>query len=547
MLHNQSILNNPFLNKGTAFTKEERQKLGLTGTLPSQVQTLEQQTTQAYAQFQSKTTPLEKRIFLMTLFNENRTLFYRLMDDHLVEFMPIVYDPVVADSIEQYNELFLNPQNAAFVSVDAPDDIEDTLRNAAGGRDIRLVVVTDSEGILGMGDWGVNGVDIAIGKLMVYTAAAGIDPSQVLPVSIDAGTNNQKLLNDPLYLGNRHERVTGDRYYETIDKFVQAEQKLFPESLLHWEDFGRSNAQVILDKYKDKIATFNDDIQGTGMVVLAGILGALNISKENIKDQKILTFGAGTAGMGIANQIMDELMQEGLTEEEAKQHFYAVDKQGLLFEDTADLTPAQKPFTRKRSEFTNADELTNLEAIVKAVHPTIMIGTSTQPGAFTETIVKEMADHTERPIIFPLSNPTKLAEATAENLIKWTDGRALVATGIPAEDVDYNGVSYQIGQGNNALMYPGLGFGLIASTAKLLNKETLSAACHALGGIVDTSKPGAAVLPPVSKITEFSQKLAEVVAQSIVDQGLNKEPIQDVKKAVADMKWTPEYQDINND
>ncbi|MGX4645199.1 malolactic enzyme [Holzapfeliella sp. JNUCC 80] len=547
MLHNQSILNNPFLNKGTAFTKEERQKLGLTGTLPSQVQTLEQQTTQAYAQFQSKTTPLEKRIFLMTLFNENRTLFYRLMDDHLVEFMPIVYDPVVADSIEQYNELFLNPQNAAFVSVDAPEDIEDTLRNAAGGRDIRLVVVTDSEGILGMGDWGVNGVDIAIGKLMVYTAAAGIDPSQVLPVGIDAGTNNQKLLDDPLYLGNRHERITGDRYYEAIDKFVQAEQKLFPESLLHWEDFGRSNAQVILDKYKDKIATFNDDIQGTGMVVLAGILGALNISKESIKDQKILTFGAGTAGMGIANQIMDELMQEGLTEEEAKQHFYAVDKQGLLFEDTADLTPAQKPFTRKRSEFTNADELTNLEAIVKAVHPTIMIGTSTQPGAFTETIVKEMADHTERPIIFPLSNPTKLAEATAENLIKWTDGRALVATGIPAEDVDYNGVSYQIGQGNNALMYPGLGFGLIASTAKLLNKETLSAACHALGGIVDTSKPGAAVLPPVSKITEFSQKLAEVVAQSIVDQGLNKEPIQDVKKAVADMKWTPEYQDINND
>lgn len=547
MLHNQSILNNPFLNKGTAFTKQERQKLGLTGTLPSQVQTLEQQTTQAYAQFQSKTTPLEKRIFLMTLFNENRTLFYRLMDDHLVEFMPIVYDPVVADSIEQYNELFLNPQNAAFVSVDTPEDIEDTLRNAAGGRDIRLVVVTDSEGILGMGDWGVNGVDIAIGKLMVYTAAAGIDPSQVLPVSIDAGTNNQKLLDDPLYLGNRHKRVTGDRYYEAIDKFVQAEQKLFPESLLHWEDFGRSNAQVILDKYKDKIATFNDDIQGTGMVVLAGILGALNISKESIKDQKILTFGAGTAGMGIANQIMDELMQEGLTEEEAKQHFYAVDKQGLLFEDTPDLTPAQKPFTRKRSEFTNADELTNLEAIVKAVHPTIMIGTSTQPGAFTETIVKEMAENTERPIIFPLSNPTKLAEATAEDLIKWTDGRALVATGIPAEDVDYNGVSYQIGQGNNALMYPGLGFGLIASTAELLNKETLSAACHALGGIVDTSKPGAAVLPPVSKITEFSQKLAEVVAQSIVDQGLNKEPIQDVKKAVADMKWTPEYQDINND
>ncbi|WP_455386250.1 malolactic enzyme [Lactiplantibacillus pentosus] len=540
-----TILNNPFLNKGTAFTKEERQALGLTGTLPSKVQTIDEQATQAYAQFKSKPSRLEQRIFLMNLFNENRTLFFHLMDEHVVEFMPIVYDPVVADSIEQYNELFLDPQNAAFVSVDAPEDIEATLKNAADGRDIRLVVVTDAEGILGMGDWGVNGVDIAIGKLMVYTAAAGIDPSQVLPVSIDAGTNNQKLLDDPLYLGNRHKRVSGAQYYDVIDKFVEAEQKLFPDSLLHFEDFGRDNAQVILDKYKDQIATFNDDIQGTGMVVLAGILGALNISKESIKDQKILSFGAGTAGMGIANQILDELMQAGLTEEEAKQHFYAVDKQGLLFDDTEGLTPAQKAFTRKRSEFSNADELTNLEAVVKAVHPTVMIGTSTQPGTFTESIVKEMAAHTERPIIFPLSNPTKLAEAKAEDLIKWTDGRALVATGIPADDVEYKGVTYQIGQGNNALMYPGLGFGLIASTAKVLNGETLSAACHALGGIVDTSKLGAAVLPPVSKITEFSQTLAEVVAQSVIDQKLNKEPITDAKQAVADMKWVPEYKTIS--
>lgn len=539
------ILNNPFLNKGTAFTKEERQALGLTATLPSKVQTIDEQATQAYAQFKSKPSRLEQRIFLMNLFNENRTLFFHLMDEHVVEFMPIVYDPVVADSIEQYNELFLDPQNAAFVSVDAPEDIEATLKNAADGRDIRLVVVTDAEGILGMGDWGVNGVDIAIGKLMVYTAAAGIDPSQVLPVSIDAGTNNQKLLDDPLYLGNRHKRVSGEQYYDVIDKFVAAEQQLFPDSLLHFEDFGRDNAQVILDKYKDQIATFNDDIQGTGMVVLAGILGALNISKESIKDQKILSFGAGTAGMGIANQILDELMQAGLTEEEAKQHFYAVDKQGLLFDDTEGLTPAQKAFTRKRSEFSNADELTNLEAVVKAVHPTVMIGTSTQPGTFTESIIKEMAAHTERPIIFPLSNPTKLAEAKAEDLIKWTDGRALVATGIPADDVEYKGVTYQIGQGNNALMYPGLGFGLIASTAKVLNAETLSAACHALGGIVDTSKPGAAVLPPVAKITEFSQKLAEVVAQSVIDQKLNKEPIADAKQAVADMKWVPEYRAIS--
>ncbi|WP_125545521.1 malolactic enzyme [Levilactobacillus lindianensis] len=540
-----SILNNPFLNKGTAFTQAERQALGIVGTLPSHVQTLDEQATQAYAQFQSKANDLEKRLFLMNLFNENRTLFFRLMDDHVVEFMPIVYDPTVADSIEQYSHLFTDPQNAAFISIDDPDNIEATLKNAADGRDIRLVVVTDAEGILGMGDWGVNGVDIAVGKLMVYTAAAGIDPAQVLPVSIDAGTNNQTLLDDPLYLGNHHKRVYGDVYYDVIDRFVTAEQKLFPESLLHWEDFGRSNAQVILDKYKDQFATFNDDIQGTGMVVLAGILGALNISKEDIKDQKFLTFGAGTAGMGIANQILDELKRAGLSDEEARKHFYAVDKQGLLFDDTPDLTAAQKEFTRQRSEFDNADELTNLAAIVKTVHPTVMIGTSTQPGTFTEEIVKDMAAHTERPIIFPLSNPTKLAEATAADLIKWTDGKALIATGIPAGDVDYKGVTYHIGQGNNALMYPGLGFGLIASTAKVLNGETLSAACHALGGIVDTTQAGAAVLPPVSQLTSFSQKLAEIVAQSVLDQKLNKEPITDAKQAVADMKWVPEYKSVD--
>jgi len=540
-----AILNNPFLNKGTAFTQAERQSLGLVGTLPSHVQTLDEQATQAYAQFQSKPNDLEKRIFLMNLFNENRTLFFRLMDDHVVEFMPIVYDPTVADSIEEYSHLFTDPQNAAFISVDDPDNVEAALKNAADGRDIRLVVVTDAEGILGMGDWGVNGVDIAVGKLMVYTAAAGIDPAQVLPVSIDAGTNNAILLADPLYLGNHHKRVYGDQYYDVIDRFVTAEQKLFPESLLHWEDFGRSNAQVILDKYKDKIATFNDDIQGTGMVVLAGILGALNISKEDIKDQKFVTFGAGTAGMGIANQVLDELKRAGLSEDEARKHFYAVDKQGLLFSDTPELTAAQKPFTRDRAEFDNADELTTLAAVVKTIHPTVLIGTSTQPGTFTEAIVKDMAAHTERPIIFPLSNPTKLAEATAADLIKWTDGKALIATGIPAGDVDYKGTTYHIGQGNNALMYPGLGFGLIAAKAKVLNGETLSAACHALGGIVDTTQPGAAVLPPVSQLTAFSQKLAEIVAQSVLDQKLNKEPIADAKQAVADMKWVPEYKSLD--
>ena len=546
MLTGLNLLNNPFLNKGTAFTKEERAKYGITGMLPSTVQTLEQQSVQAYGQYLSKQTDLEKRIFLMNLFNTNRTLFYKLMGEHLVEFMPVVYDPVVADSIEQYNEIFLKPQDAAFLSIGEPENIKASLKNAADGRDIRLIVVTDAEGILGMGDWGVNGVDIAIGKLMVYTAAAGINPAQVLPVSIDAGTNNEELLNNPLYLGNRHARVEGETYYEFIDQFVQSATELFPELLLHWEDFGRGNAAAILEKYEDQITTFNDDIQGTGIVVLAGVLGGLNISGEQLKDQIILTFGAGTAGVGIANILLDEMIRQGVPEEEARQHFYQVDKQGLLFEDTEGLTPGQIPFARKRSEFINADELTNLEAVVKAIHPTIMIGTSTQPGAFTEEIVKEMAAHTPRPIIMPLSNPTKLAEAKAKDLIEWTDGKALVGTGIPAADVEYNGVTYQIGQANNALMYPGLGLGLIASTATRVNAEIISQASRALGGIVDVTKPGAAILPPVAKITEFSQTIAETVAKSVVAQNLNREEITDIKEAVESAKWVPEYKSLED-
>lgn len=543
MLKGLTLLNNPFLNKGTAFTKEERTKYGITGMLPSTVQTLEQQSVQAYGQYLSKPSDLEKRIFLMNIFNTNRTLFYKLMGQHLVEFMPIVYDPVVADSIEQYNEIFVEPQDAAFLSIDDPENIKDSLKNAADGRDIRLIVVTDAEGILGMGDWGVNGVDIAIGKLMVYTAAAGINPAQVLPVSIDAGTNNETLLNNPLYLGNRHARVEGDTYYDFIDQFVEAATDLFPELLLHWEDFGRGNAANILEKYQDKITTFNDDIQGTGIVVLAGVLGGLNISGEALKDQTILTFGAGTAGVGIANILLKEMVRQGTPEEEARKHFYQVDKQGLLFEDTEGLTPGQIPFARKRAEFTNSEALTNLEAVVKEIHPTIMIGTSTQPGAFSEAIIKDMAAHTARPIIMPLSNPTKLAEATAKDLIEWTDGKALIGTGIPADDVEYHGVTYQIGQANNALMYPGLGLGLIASTSTRVNDEIISQASRALGGIVDVTKPGASILPPVAKITEFSQIIAETVAKSVVDQQLNREEITDVKAAVEAAKWVPEYQD----
>lgn len=535
------VLNDPFLNKGTAFTKEERKELELTGLLPPQIQTIEEQAEQVYAQYKSKELLINKRRFLMEIFDTNRTLFYYLFSQHVVEFMPIVYDPVIAENIENYSELFVNPQNAVYLSIDSPETIEESLRNATKDREIRLIVATDAEGILGIGDWGTNGVDISVGKLMVYTAAAGIDPKSVLPVVLDAGTNRETLLEDKLYLGNRHKRVYGDKYYDFVDKFVQTAEKLFPRLYLHFEDFGRSNAANVLHKYWKTYPVFNDDIQGTGIITLAGILGALKISGEKLTDQRYMCFGAGTAGAGIADRIYQEMLQQGLSENEARNRFYLVDKQGLLFDDMDDLTPEQKPFARKRTEFNNANELTNLEAAVKAVRPTILVGTSTQPNTFTETIVKEMASYTARPIIFPLSNPTKLAEATAENLIKWTEGKALVATGIPADPVEYNGVTYEIGQANNALIYPALGLGAIASTAKLMTNEMISKAAHSLGGIVDTTKPGAATLPPVSKLTEFSQRVAEAVGQCALDQKLNREDITDIKEAIEKIKWTPKY------
>ncbi len=535
------VLNDPFLNKGTAFTKEERKELELIGLLPPQIQTIEEQAEQVYAQYKSKEPLINKRRFLMEIFDTNRTLFYYLFSQHVVEFMPIVYDPVIAENIENYSELYINPQNAVYLSIDSPETIEESLKNATKDREIRLIVVTDAEGILGIGDWGTNGVDISVGKLMVYTAAAGIDPKSVLPVVLDAGTNRETLLEDKLYLGNRHKRVYGDKYYDFVDKFVQTAEKLFPRLYLHFEDFGRSNAANVLHKYWKTYPVFNDDIQGTGIITLAGILGALKISGEKLIDQKYMCFGAGTAGAGIADRIYQEMLQQGLSEDEARSRFYLVDKQGLLFDDMDDLTPEQRPFAHKRVEFTNANELTNLEAAVKAVKPTILVGTSTQPNTFTETIVKEMASYTARPIIFPLSNPTKLAEATAENLIKWTDGKALIATGIPADPVEYNGVTYEIGQANNALIYPALGLGAIASTAKLMTNEMISKAAHSLGGIVDTTKPGAATLPPVSKLTEFSQRVAEAVGQCALDQKLNREDITDIKAAIEKIKWIPKY------
>ncbi len=536
-----SILNDPFLNKGTAFTQEERKELDLIGLLPPYIQTIEEQAAQTYAQMQTKVNNLEKRLFLMEIFNTNRTLFYYLFSQHLEEFNPIVYDPTIADTIEGYSDLFVEPQYAGYLDINHPENIEETLKNAADNRDIRLIVVTDAEGILGIGDWGVNGVDISVGKLMVYTGAAGIDPSMVLPLVIDAGTNREELRNNPNYLGNRHERVRGERYYEFIDQFVQTAERLFPKLYLHWEDFGRMNAANILEKYRKNIPTFNDDIQGTGIVTLGGIFGAMDITGEKLVDQVYLCYGGGTAGAGIASRVLREMVSQGLSEEEAYERFFMVDKQGLLFDDMDDLTPEQKPFAKNRANFPNADKLTDLLEVVKTVKPTILVGTSTQPNTFTKEVVEAMCQNTESPCIFPLSNPTKLAEASAEDLIVWSDGKAFVATGIPSDNVIYKGVEYIIGQANNALIYPGLGLGVLASEASLLTDEMIGAAAHSLSGITDITKPGAPVLPPFKYVADVSIKVAEAVAKKAQEQGLARAQEKDMEKAVRDFKWIPKY------
>ena len=542
MKHGYEILSDPFLNKGTAFTMEERERLGLVGLLPPHVQTIEEQADQAYKAYSAQESDVARRHYLMDVFSRNRTLFYYLFSQHVEEFMPIVYDPTIAQDIEEYGKAYLEPQHAVYLSIDRDDDIEDVLRRAADGRDIDLIVVTDAGAILGIGDWGTNGVEISVGKLMVYTAAAGIDPRRVLPVVLDAGTDRESLLNDPLYLGNRHKRVHGDELLAFVDRFVKAAEKAFGYFYLHFEDFGRDHAARILERYIDKRPTFNDDIEGTGIITLAGVLGALQISGERLVDQVYVCFGAGTAGVGIANRVMGEFVAQGLSEDEARSRFYLVDRQGLLFDDMDDLTPEQKPFARSRSEFADGADLTTLAAVVGAVHPTILVGTSTVHGAFTEGIIREMAAHAKRPIIFPLSNPTKLAEATAADLIRWTDGRGLVATGIPSDPVEHEGVTYEIGQANNALIYPGLGLGVLAVHASLLTDAMILRAAHSLGGLVDTTKPGAAVITPVSLLNTFSNTVATAVATQAVADGLNAAGEADAEVAVKAARWEPRYE-----
>ncbi len=538
------LLNDPFLNKGTAFTREERKKYGLIGILPPQVETIELQDKQAYDNFCERPNKAVQRHYLMKLFSRNRTLFFHLFSHHLEKLMPVLYAPGVAESVKQYSELFTTPQNAVYLSIDNMDDIEESLKNGASGREIQLIVVTDGESILGIGDWGTNGVSISTGKILVYTAAAGIDPAKVLPVVLDAGTNRQALIDDPLYLGLHHERISDERYDAFVDVFLQTAEKLFPHLYVHFEDFGRENAARLLERYEDQYAVYNDDIEGTGAVTLAAILGGLKASGEKLTDQTFLCFGAGTSGMGIVRQVFEEMKLQGLSEEEARSRFYLVDQQGLLFEDTEGMTPQQKPYARKRSEFPAGAKLDNLEDVVKAIHPTILVGASTAAGAFTKEIVQEMAAHTPRPIIFPLSNPADLAEASADDLLHWTDGKALVATGTASRKVVYHGTIFEIGQANNSLVFPGMGLAVAACRARKVSPGMLAAAAHALTDLVDMKKPGASVLPPVREMGNFTKILAEKVVCQAVKEGLNGIPVEDPKKAIEAIQWKAEYRKL---
>ncbi|MGL5577357.1 MAG: NAD-dependent malic enzyme [Sarcina sp.] len=534
------LLRNPFLNKGTAFTKEERGKYELEGLLPVAIRNIDEQAEIVYKRVNSIEDNLEKNLYLMNIYNTNRRLFYYTAGKYVTELLPIIYTPTIGDAVINYSKTFDSPKDAVFLSAFDIDNIEKQIN--AGIKDldeIKLIVVTDGEGVLGIGDWGVQGVNISIGKLAVYTIASGINPKNVLPVVIDAGTNNEELLNSDFYIGNKKERMTGDKYYKYIDKFVSVVTKMFPDVLVHWEDFGRGNARTILEKYREKICTFNDDIQGTGVMMVSALNAVAKITNITVKDHKIVIFGGGTAGVGVSDQILFEKIRAGKSEEEALKDFYLVDRYGLIIDNMENLTEGQRKYARSNNEFLNP--ITDLAKIVKEVEPTVLIGTSGVAGAFTKEVVEIMSSINERPAIMPISNPTRLCEAKASDIIKWSDGKALVVTGSPSEPVEYNGVTYKIGQANNALLYPGLGLGIVAAKAKMVTDNMLSAAAHGIASLQDLSKEGAAILPPVNLLREASKLVAVSVVNQAIADGVNKYSIENSEKVIEELIWNAEY------
>lgn len=542
------VLSNPITNRGTAFTVQERQQLGISGLLPTGVTSMANQVRRTYQQYQAARTPFAKNAYLSNLRDRNEILFYRLFADHLEEMMPIVYTPTIGEVIERFSMEYNRPRGI-FLSVDRPQDIEQSfLEYGLDPNEVDLVVATDSEGILGIGDQGIGGIQIAIGKLSVYTAAAGIHPRRAIPVVLDVGTDNLGLLNSPFYLGERHARVRGERYDDFIRQFVEVTSRVFPNAMIHWEDFGTNNAYRILDTYRDDYCTFNDDIQGTAAVVLAAVLAAVETTGVPLREHRIVSFGAGSAGIGIAELLRDHMIREGLTREEALDRFYPLGIQGLYLDDMDDLLDFQRPFARKRSDIeewgVKPGRPVTLLDVVKNAKPTILIGTSTVGGAFDQQVVEEMMRYCERPIIFPLSNPTSRAEATPADLIEWTDGAALVATGSPFDPVDHKDVRYYIAQSNNALMFPGIGLGVTACKATRVTDGMITAGAEALASLSNGYRPGASLLPNINQLRPVSAHVALAVAKAAEAEGVAREPLNDPINDVFERMWTARYPQV---
>ncbi|MEE3608902.1 NAD-dependent malic enzyme [Avibacterium paragallinarum] len=539
-----TILTNPLTNKGTAFTLEERAKLGLTGRLPAAVETLEEQAKRAYAQLSRYEKPMEKYIYLDQLHNRNEVLYYRLLTDHLAEMLPIVYDPTVGDAIKQWSRDYRRSR-AVYLNVNRPEDIRASFETLGlGADDVDLIVCSDAEEILGIGDWGVNGTDISVGKLAVYTAAAGIDPSRVIAVNLDVGTDNEALLNDPTYLGNRHARVRGERYDHLINEYLKIASEMFPNALLHFEDFGPSNARRILVENREKYRIFNDDMQGTGAIVMAAVISGLKVTKQNFAEQRLVVYGAGTAGTGMADQISAAMERNGLSREEAKKRVWLIDINGLVTDDMPNLPNYQQEYARPAAEVADwgrENGKIGLLEVVKQVKPTILIGTSTDHGAFTEEVIKALCEGVERPILLPLSNPTERIEVMPQDAIPWSQGKALIATGIPVEPVEYNGTAFHIGQGNNALLYPGLGLGVIVSGASQVTDGMLLAAAEAVASQVNPQDLGASLLPPVDNLRASSATVAVAVAKQAVKDGVATKHSDNWVQNVQDAMWQAVY------
>ncbi|TYA51350.1 NAD-dependent malic enzyme [Aggregatibacter actinomycetemcomitans] len=538
------ILQNPLTNKGTAFTAEERKKYGLTGRLPPAVETLDQQAARAYRQFSSYAEDIEKYIFLDQLHNRNEVLYYKLLTDHLAEMLPIVYDPTVGEAIKKWSRDYRRSR-AVYLDINHPEAIRESFETLGlGADDVDLIVVSDAEEILGIGDWGVNGTDISVGKLAVYTAAAGIDPARAIAVNLDVGTDNEALLNDPAYLGNRHARVRGERYDAMIAEYLKTAAELFPNALLHFEDFGPSNARRILVENRDRYRIFNDDMQGTGAIVMAAVFSGLKVTKQNFAEQRLVVYGAGTAGTGMADQISAAMQRDGLSREEAKKRVWLIDINGLVTDDMPNLPDYPQEYARPAAEvatWAKTDGKIDLLEVVKQVKPTILIGTSTDHGAFTEDVVKALCAGVERPILLPLSNPTERIEVMPTDAVQWSDGKALISVGIPVPPVPYKGVNYQIGQANNAMLYPGLGLGVIVSGAKQVTDGMLLAAAEAVASQVNPQDEGASLLPPVDNLRASSATVAVAVAKQAVKDGVAANTSDNWVQAVQDAMWQPEY------